>query len=138
MQAEPGVTQAECRFPGEAAQVRAVRRFVASLLGEHWPDSDSAVLLTSELAANAVQHSRSGKPGGKFTVRAVVKADDYFWVEVADEGGPWTAQPANGERGRGLEIVNALASDWGRDGSPMTGWIIWARIDGPKTNEVTG
>jgi hypothetical protein len=40
--------QAECRLAGEAAQVRAARRFIAELLGDDWPDVDAAVLLTSD------------------------------------------------------------------------------------------
>lgn len=54
MPGEPEVNQAECRLAGEAAQVGAARRFVAEFLGGDWPALDAAVLLTSELAANAV------------------------------------------------------------------------------------
>jgi anti-sigma regulatory factor (Ser/Thr protein kinase) len=69
---------AECAFAGEAAQVGVARRFVAGVLAGVWPDVDAAVLLTSELAANAVLHSASGKPGGKFTVRVVVEPGDFM------------------------------------------------------------
>ena len=131
MPGEPAVKQAECRLAGEAAQVRAARQFVAELLGNDWPDVDEAVLLTSELAANAVLHSASGRPGGKFTVRATVQPRDYLWVEVEDEGGPWTQAVGDGEPGHGLDIVSTIADDWGKDGSPMTGWIVWARVDWP-------
>jgi serine/threonine-protein kinase RsbW len=123
--------QAECRLAGERAQVRAARRFVADLLGGTWPDLDEVVLLASELAANAVLHSASGRPGGKFTVRAGVAPGDYLWLEVEDEGGQWTAAGGDGERGHGLDIVAAVADDWGRDGGPVTGWVVWARIDWP-------
>jgi anti-sigma regulatory factor (Ser/Thr protein kinase) len=129
MPGEPVVKQDECRLAGEAAQVRAARRFVSELLGDDWPDVDAAVLLTSELAANAVLHSASGRPGGKFTVRATVQPRDYLWVEVEDEGGPWTPTAGDGERRHGLDIVNAIADDWGKDGSPVTGWIVWARVN---------
>ena len=126
---EPVMKQGECRLAGEAAQVRAARRFVAELLGDDWPDVDAAVLLTSELAANAVLHSASGRPGGKFTVRATLQPRDYLWVEVEDEGGPWTQASGDGEPGHGLDIVSTIADDWGKDGSSMTGWIVWARVD---------
>jgi serine/threonine-protein kinase RsbW len=131
MPGEPAVKQAECRLAGEAAQVRAARQFVAGLLSDDWPDVDEAVLLTSELAANAVLHSASGRPGGKFTVRATVQPRDYLWVEVEDEGGPWTQAVGDGEPGHGLDIVSTIADDWGKDGSPVTGWIVWARVDWP-------
>jgi anti-sigma regulatory factor (Ser/Thr protein kinase) len=127
------MAQAECRFAGEASQVRAARQFVAGVLGGHWPDADDAVLLTSELASNAVLHSMSGKRGGKFTVRVAVKSRDYFWLEVEDEGGPWIVNAADSEQGRGLDIVDTLTNDWGREGGPQTGWIVWARIDWPRT-----
>jgi anti-sigma regulatory factor (Ser/Thr protein kinase) len=129
MPGELVVKHDECRLAGEAAQVRAARRFVAELLGDDWPDVDAAVLLTSELAANAVLHSASGRPGGKFTVRATMQPRDYLWVEVEDEGGPWTQTPGDREAGHGLDIVRAIADDWGKDGGPVTGWIVWARVD---------
>jgi hypothetical protein len=78
-----------------------------------------------------VLHSASGRPGGKFTVRAGVAPRDYLWLEVEDEGGPWTQSTGDGERGRGLDIVAAIADDWGRDGGPVTGWVVWARVDWP-------
>jgi hypothetical protein len=42
------VRQAECKFEGDAAQVRAARRFITGFLGGDWPDSDAAVLLASD------------------------------------------------------------------------------------------
>lgn len=76
-------------------------------------------------------HSVSGRPGGKFTVRAALRPGDHLRVEVEDEGGPWTPGASNGERGYGLNIVSTIADEWGRDGSPATGWIVWARIGWP-------
>jgi anti-sigma regulatory factor (Ser/Thr protein kinase) len=138
MPGEPAVKQSECRLTGEAAQVRAARQFVAEFLGDDWPDVDTAVLLTSELAANAVLHSASGRPGGKFTVRATVQPRDYLWVEVEDEGGPWTQTAGHSEPGHGLDIVRAIADDWGKDGGPATGWIVWARVDFPCMSGAKG
>src|SRR5260370_13730578 len=112
--------------------------FVTGFLGGDWLDSDAAVLLASELAANAVLHSLSGRPGGKFTVRAAVKPGEYLWVEVEDEGGTWITQAADGECGRGLDIVAAIADEWGRDGDPVTGWVVWARLRASRSRARAG
>ncbi|MFG1755450.1 ATP-binding protein [Streptosporangium sandarakinum] len=61
-------------FPASRDQIRHARDFVAGLLGNDHPLRDDAVLLTSELATNAVEHAcgpgrrpndETGKPGGK-------------------------------------------------------------------------
>ena len=122
---------AECGFPGEAAQVGEVRRFVAEFVNGGWPDADEPVLLASELATNAVVHSASGRPGGKFTVRVVLRVREYVWIEVQDQGGAWAERADDGEHGRGLGIVAALAEEWGRDGTALAGWIVWARLTWP-------
>ena len=72
-------------FAGDAGQVRAARRFLAGVL-DGYPAADDALLCVSELATNAVLHSRSGRPGGCFTVRAARRAGSVR-VEVTDEGG---------------------------------------------------
>ena len=94
-------------FPGTADQVGQARRFLAGLLGGCEGAAD-AVLCLSELAANAVQHSRSAGPGGRFTVR-VSRAGPWLRVGVTDDGGPWAPQPSSDGHGRGLLIVRSLA-----------------------------
>jgi anti-sigma regulatory factor (Ser/Thr protein kinase) len=114
-------------FPGDAGQVRAARRFLAGLL-DGCPAADDALLCVSELATNAVLHSRSGRPGGRFTVCAKVRAGSVR-VAVADEGGPWGHErDSGGQGGRGLLIVGELASRWGRD-EGGTGRTVWFEID---------
>lgn len=68
-----------------------------------------AVLICSELYTNAVLHSDSARPGGRFTVRAEVHEGDYLWIEVEDDGGQWVEKAQCDGRGRGLAIVAALA-----------------------------
>jgi hypothetical protein len=117
-------------FPARPDQVREARKFLRAAL-EGCPAADDAVLCISELAANAVLHSDSRKPGGTFTVRAEVHPGDYLWVEVEDNGGRWHQHAHADGRPHGLDIVRALAADSGIDGDPVTGWVAWARLDLP-------
>jgi serine/threonine-protein kinase RsbW len=114
-------------FPGEAGQVRAARRLVAGAL-DGCPAAGDALVCVSELATNAVLHSRSGRPGGRFTVCVRVRPASVR-IAVADEGGPWERQrDCSGQNGRGLLIVGGLASRWGRqDGA--AGRTVWFEID---------
>ena len=104
-------------FGGRSDQVAAARNFVRQALGS-LPVLDEAVLLTSELCANALQHTRSGS-GGTFTV-TVVREADRARIEVRDGGASQVpaanASDAASERGRGLGLVEALADRWGRGG----------------------
>ena len=54
-------------FPGQEDQVRCARDFVRRIIGPDCPMLDEAVLLTSELCTNALQHTGSGA-GGTFEV----------------------------------------------------------------------
>ena len=56
-------------YPGTIDQLRHVRAALRQFLGD-CPVADDAVHLLSELSANAIVHSDSGKSGGTFTVRA--------------------------------------------------------------------
>ena len=120
----------ERRFAAKPAQVGAARRFLAALLAGV-PVAAEAVLCLSELASNAITHSRSGDPGGWFTVRAS-HAGGLIRVEVEDQGGPWApGGNADVEGGRGLLIVAGLAAAWGRSGSSEAGWTVWFTMDCP-------
>ena len=90
------------------------------------------MLCVSELATNAVLHSASRHPGGIFTVRASV-FDDHVLIEVEDNGGTWDERPHRDSRSHGLDIVRELAADYGKDGSPLTGWVAWARLQRCRT-----
>jgi anti-sigma regulatory factor (Ser/Thr protein kinase) len=98
------------RFPCRAASVTAARLFVRDALSEQPSDTaESAELLTSELATNCVQHA-----GTAFELE--VRADDEIRIEVRDrgDGTPRVRSPAlRDPSGRGLQIVAALAADWG-------------------------
>jgi len=116
-------------YPGNPEQASAVRADLRGLL-DGCPMADDVTLCASEMAANAALHSNSRLPGGQFTIRAEIHPRDYAWIEVEDGGGPWIEPAPDPDRGRGLDIIRALASDWGIDGDYITR-IIWARFDWP-------
>ena len=90
-------------LPRAADQVSHVRRAVARHLAG-CPAADDAVLIASELAANAIVHSASR--GEFFTVRAELHPD-HVRVEAEDLGGPWRRRQPDG-RPHGLDMIQAL------------------------------
>ncbi|MGW4644177.1 ATP-binding protein [Sphaerisporangium sp. NPDC004334] len=101
---------------GDPDAVARARRLVSSALGKGHPLHDDCVLLTSEIATNAVVHSDSGH-GGTFTLSVSYSAD---WVRIAvqDAGSldpPFGWRPSSplDTGGRGLLLLEALAHRWG-------------------------
>src|SRR5258708_30132494 len=112
-------------FPGEATEVRWVRAWIESFLPACGP-LDDLVMIASELATNAVTHTRSGEAGGRFTVD-VTWSPDSARVVVGDLGSdevpdsaenPDEKEIAYAESGRGLFLVHALSAAWGMAGDP--------------------
>ncbi|MBP2705850.1 ATP-binding protein [Microbispora sp. RL4-1S] len=104
------------RLGGGRDQVGRARRLVSATLGRDHPRHDDCVLLTSEIATNAVLHSRSGA-GGTFTV-TVARLADRIRVCVEDGGSarpPCAGHPVAGGStgGRGLPLLDALSDRWG-------------------------
>jgi anti-sigma regulatory factor (Ser/Thr protein kinase) len=116
-------------YHGSSEHISAVRADLRSLLRD-CPMADEVILCASELAANAVLHSRSRLPGGTFAVRVRINPSDHARIEVEDNGGPWTPGTRDCTGHHGLDIVNALATEWGinDNGSTRT---IWARFAWP-------
>ncbi len=118
-------------FPGEARQLAVVRQWLARLLPACAARHDVALVAT-ELAANAIKHTRSGQESW-FAVeitwhRAVVR------VAVADCGGPHGPPPiprVSGDpaasHGRGLLVVAGLALRTGTAGDHR-GRLMWADV----------
>jgi anti-sigma regulatory factor (Ser/Thr protein kinase) len=111
-----------------------VRVLIRTLIG-YTAVIDDALLVATEVATNAVLHTRSGLPGGTFTVRAEVRATGdvcTLRVEVHDAG-PFDAdQPADprppDQRWRGLMLVDAIANRWGME--PVDpGHVVWLELD---------
>ena len=119
-------------FPGQADQVALARRFVAAALAG-CPAAPDAILLTSELATNAVMHSATGR-GGFFSV-AISHAPGRVRVTVTDDGSatrPAVAVAAGDElatSGRGLLLVDCLARGWGHAADPASaGGAVWFEL----------
>jgi anti-sigma regulatory factor (Ser/Thr protein kinase) len=102
-------------FRAAPSHVAQARQFVADLLGAS-PVREDAILCLSEIAANAVLHSASARPGGTFTVQVSAIAAGVR-IDVTDAGGPWRspAEP-DGLAGHGLDIVARVATRWGITG----------------------
>jgi len=119
-------------YPGTTKHIHVVRADLRAVLRD-CPLADDVILCASELAANAATHSASRLPGGTFTVRIKISPGDYVWVEVEDDGGPMNPEIREATGHHGLDIVCALAIDWGIDGDQTTR-TIWARFDWPGSS----
>ena len=116
-------------YPATREYVRAVRADLRALL-TGCPHADDIILCASELAANAVLHSNSARPGGTITVHMTIGHGERVRIEVHDNGGPWTQLAADADRPHGLDLVRALASAWGI-ADTLTGRTVWAQLDWP-------
>ncbi|GAA0600947.1 ATP-binding protein [Actinomadura livida] len=107
-------------FRGRPEQARFVRAFAAHLLAD-FPALDDVLLVLDELAVNAIRHTASGRPGGRFTVDISMDVAGVI-VYVTDQGGPGEPRLRNlaelAEGGRGLLTVDALAATWSWTGTP--------------------
>lgn len=115
-------------FPGTKEQVREARRFVRA----HLPDYPDAELITSELATNAVEHTRTGEPGGTFTALIRPRLDGTAYLAIEDQGGPAEFGVPTPERegGRGIHLVAALTTVWGVK-DDAAGRTVWAELPPP-------
>src|SRR5437588_8553572 len=107
-----GLPASAATYPGRPEHVRQVRADAWGLL-DGCPAADEVILCLSELAANAVLHSDSRRPGGTFTVRIESCPGAYIRIEVEDDGGPWLASAPDPGSGRGLDIIRVLAAERG-------------------------
>jgi two-component sensor histidine kinase len=96
-------------FEPQADSVREARLFITEGVKEAGGDADTAALLVSELAANAVLHART-----RYEVR-LSRTGRSVRVEVVNDQPEMIARlvAASNEHGRGLGIVNDLATAWG-------------------------
>lgn len=127
---EPQKVEAELQLPRELTSVRLARRFVAEHLEEWGIEEllDDALLVTSELAANAITHAESA-----CKIR-ISRTPSSVRIDVIDAGsGTPEPQPpsSTSEHGRGLHLVDAITSAWGLDDIPGDGKVVWAELARP-------
>jgi anti-sigma regulatory factor (Ser/Thr protein kinase) len=119
-------------FPGRPEQLRHARRFVRAAIEAH-PRMDDAVLLASELAANAIQHTATSHNG---TFEIIICAlPGSIRIAVIDAGSPFIAAPVPASSlstaGRGLALIQALAQQWGYHGNQHSR-AVWFQLDEPS------
>ena len=121
----PGYSQTLTREPGSVGTARRLVR--VTLAAWRLEDlADDGVLIVSELASNAVRHARSR------SIRVTVTRPETVRVRigVVDRSRclPEFRQPhEEAETGRGLALVDTLATDWGVDQLPW-GKRVWAEL----------
>lgn len=114
-------------FYGDASSVGEARLFVRDALSEtDAPEDvvDSAVVLVSELATDVTLHARTD-------VRVTVRFEgESLWAEVKD----WDTRlpqdclpPDEATTGRGLQLVDAIASKWGLE-RDNEGQVVWFEL----------
>ena len=123
----PEVAQAVIDLPDDLSSVADARRFVKQQVAA-WGITgplDDALLVVSELAANALTHARSS-----YRLRLSATAM-VLRIEV-DDAGAGTPEPQpltdTEEHGRGLHLVDALAASWGMESGESGGKRVWAEL----------
>lgn len=125
----PGSTTTLRGVPQSVSTARCrVRRF----LGAGHPASDEVVLLVSEVVTNSVVHSTSCD-GGEVAM-TVAAGPGTVVVEVSDAGSgasaPHVRNDPEAENGRGMFLVDLLASRWGiKDDGRGGRRTVWFEID---------
>ena len=123
----------EVVLPPQLESVTEARRRVADLLSRwHRPElTDSATLLVTELASNAVLHART-------EFRVVTTLNHCVRLEVHDRS-PNRPVVRHGDglagTGRGLQLVERLSDAWGVELNH--GKVVWCRICRADTGDET-
>ncbi|HEX6677309.1 MAG TPA: ATP-binding protein [Actinomycetes bacterium] len=119
------------RFLRRAEQVAAARRFVTEAFAGGADLRETARLLVSETVTSTLDQARFGLGDGTFEI-AYALAGGRLRVEVSDDGGPARLRrrvhDVHAENGRGLRLVQTLASRWGVR-EDTRGRTIWFELD---------
>jgi anti-sigma regulatory factor (Ser/Thr protein kinase) len=98
--------------PGFPEEVSRARRWTRDILRGS-PLAEDVELIVSELSANAILHTASGREAGSFHL-ALAVSSQVVALSVMDDGGSGSApkaerQDQDAEHGRGLGMVSAIA-----------------------------
>ena len=121
------VARASLFLDADVESARTARSFARETLRSWGVEEsvDDALLVVSELVSNAVVHAHSTCELRLGLSPAIVR------VEVVDAGGG-TPDPLPPSRtrphGRGLTLIDAVASAWGVDPQIAGGKVVWAEI----------
>ena len=127
----------EAVFPAREDQLARIRKIVRAAAGGQY-ERDLIVLFANELAANAIKHSGSRLVG----VIVARTAEDRLRVAVYDQhltGFPHPHGRSCGrddlddlddesENGRGLQLIETMASRWGIVREPGVGLLTWFEL----------
>jgi serine/threonine-protein kinase RsbW len=133
------VLHALCELPFDATAAKCARDEVGACC-RHWQVDGEAIetaqLLVSELVGNAVRHA-----GGAHEL-AMDLTPSALRLSVADAYDSCAllpaAQPPESESGRGLWLVDLLASTWGCDPDGHGGKVVWCQLQTTSTARFTG
>ncbi|GAB3700502.1 ATP-binding protein [Nocardiopsis oceani] len=140
----PRFRQRDYSFPGIPDLMPLTRAFLDTCAADHPADYRYLfTLLGCELAANAIRHSRSSLPGNSYELQ-VRRTTEGLHLTCRDQGslasigfGQLSPNPdglnPEAEAGRGLAMVEALATTWGDNGlsEARNVWFFLARdLDG--------
>ncbi|WP_435111775.1 ATP-binding protein [Nocardiopsis synnemataformans] len=148
-------------YPGDLSQATWVREDLRAdlfRLEGLCPDlADTVVLCASELFANAADHSRSGQENGRVIRTLSMPTATTLHLGITDDG-VRTENPSlphiphqrtaseweEAERGRGLLLINSLATRWGTRAvvdfpfCAGLGTVVWAEFTlTPATSAAT-
>jgi hypothetical protein len=112
-------------FGHDPAASRGARQALAPLFPEPCSFAEDVTLAASELVSNVVQHTDDGGSMHAWN-------EDPLRLEVHDHSPslPTVRIDADHSGGRGLHIVDAVATDWGIS-SETDGKVVWAEFERP-------
>lgn len=116
------------RLAADPASAAVARDFVRQQLQgtSHQSLADAAMLCVTELVANVARHTDCST----CVVKVLDEPEDVL-IEVIDEApeAPFVRDtPPMAEHGRGLQIIDALAGEWGVKDLRPTGKAVWLRL----------
>jgi len=114
-------------LPAELTSATRARELIREKLGGACSRevTETAALLATELVTNAVLHARTPFRLGVDATPEVVR----IWVEDTSAATPTlrSYEPGEATTGRGLVLVEALATAWGVDPTPA-GKRVWCEV----------